>query len=73
MHILPEVYAREHHHPHEEHDSHEHAINQDDDEKNHGHPTEKGHSDKFSRGVQLVTLIAGMFTAELLAMAPDPH
>lgn len=68
MHILPEVYAMEHNHPHEEHDNHEHRVNDshDIDEK-----SEK--SNKPSRGVQVVTLLAGLLTAELLAFAPHPH
>ena len=67
MHILPEVYTQEHHDHHHEYD--------EEFEENEGLSLKKNYEEPktFSRGVQLATLIAGMFTAELLLLAPHPH
>ena len=64
MHILPEVYGKGHSH---EHVHHEVGSIQDKEES-----MEK-QDERPNRSIQLMTLIAGLVTAELLTLAPHPH
>ena len=69
MHILPEVYTQEHHDQCHEYDD----AFKEEDEMGVIQGKDDNVPKKFDRGVQLATLIAGMFTAELLLLAPHPH
>ena len=62
MHILPEVYSQEHQHGHLHEHEDEPIMKKEDNQPQ-----------TFDRGIQLATLIAGMFTSELLLLAPHPH
>ena len=64
MHILPEVFGKAHGQEH----SHQEL----------GSIQEKGvskeeHEERPARSIQMMTLIAGLVTAELLTLAPHPH
>ena len=63
MHILPEVYGKGHSHEQQ----HDHGNIQEKTE------TKQEQGDRFGRSIQLATLVGGLFTAQLLSLAPHPH